>query len=550
LLVEKLKLALNKKEMKKILLLFTIYFIATTITKSQRAENIQIFLRNGEAWFGAAVNEGHNMPFAEGYNLNLYADNRGNQAVPLLLSSKGRFIWSEEPFQFTFANDQLIISKALSKIIIDSSSHTLREAFQKASKQFFPAGGKLPDSLLFLRPQYNTWIELTYNQNQADILKYAHSIIDNGFPPGVLMIDDNWMPYYGNFSFRKDKFPDAAKMIEELHLLGFKVMVWVCPFISPDTEVFRELMGKKVLLLDNENNSTLTWQEAQRPAIVNWWNGYSAELDFTNPDAIKWYHSQLDSMQRKFKVDGFKFDAGDMEYYPSNSVSFHKATPNEQCELWGTFGNYFSLNEYRAMWKRGGQPLVERLRDKEHTWQDVQKLIPDIIAAGLLGYQFTCPDMIGGGEFGSFIGRDKLDEELVVRSAQSSALMPMVQFSVAPWRILDAAHLDAVKKAVNIRMQFTSYIDKLIRESAINGEPLVRSLEYVFPNQGFETIKDQFMLGDKFMITPMVEKGYSRKVAFPTGTWKGDDESVTRGPATVEIKVPVDRLPVFELIQK
>jgi alpha-glucosidase len=115
---------------------------------------------------------------------------------------------------------------------------------------------------------------------------------------------------------------------------------------------------------------------------------------------------------------------------------------------------------------------------------------------------------------------------------------------------LDGVHLDAVKKAVNIRMQFTAYIDKLIRESAINGEPAVRSLEYVFPNQGFEKIKDQFMLGDKFMITPMVEKGSSRKVIFPAGTWKGDDGSVTHGPATLEIKVPVERLPVFELMQE
>jgi len=535
------------------LLIASIIFFASIASKAQAITNDgtqTIFLKQGEAWFGAAVNEGDKMPFTEGYTLNLYADNRGNQSAPFLLSSKGRFILSENPFEFIFRSNQLIISKTYGKIIIDSSSRTLREAFQKASKQFFPASGKLPDSLLFLRLQYNTWIELTYNQNQVDILKYAHSIIDNGFPAGVLMIDDNWMPYYGNFSFRKDKFPDAEAMMEELHALGFKVMVWVCPFISLDTEVFRELTGKKILLLDNENNPGATWQQAQKPVIINWWNGYSAELDFTNPGAVTWYRSQLDSMQSKYKVDGFKFDAGDMEYYPLNAVSFRKATPNEQCELWGTFGNYFSLNEYWAMWKRGGEPLAERLRDKEHNWRDVQKLIPDIITSGLLGYQFTCPDMIGGGEYGSFIGRDKLDQDIVVRSAQTSALMPMMQFSVAPWRVLDSVHLDAVKKAVNTRMQFTAYIYKLIRESAISGEPVVRSLEYVFPNQGFEKIKDQFMLGDKLMITPMVDKGYSRKVVFPRGIWKGDDGKIVHGPASAEIKVPVERLPVFEFIQK
>jgi len=29
-------------------------------------------------------------------------------------------------------------------------------------------------------PQYNTWIELMYNQNQKDILEYAGKIIENG----------------------------------------------------------------------------------------------------------------------------------------------------------------------------------------------------------------------------------------------------------------------------------------------------------------------------------------------------------------------------------
>lgn len=52
--------------------------------------------------------------------------------------------------------------------------------------------------------------------------------------------------------------------------------------------------------------------------------------------------------------------------------------------------------------------------------------------------------MIGGGEFGSFldIDTDNFDQELIVRSCQIHAFMPMMQFSVAPWRILDREHLD------------------------------------------------------------------------------------------------------------
>ena len=538
--------------MKTLLILSGCLFWINGITYAQvtSGSDVQtIIIQDGEKWFGGAVNEGHHMPFPQGYSLDLYGDNKGNQTVPLLLSSKGRFVWSEGPFRFNLDNGQLIISKATGKVIIDSNGHSLAQAFKAASKQFFPASGKFPDTLLFSRPQYNTWIELVYNQNQEDILKYAHSIIDNGFPPGVLMIDDNWGDYYGKFSFRKDRFSDARKMADELHSMGFKVMLWVSPFISPDTEVFRELLSKKLVLFDNENNSNTDWQKAEKAAIINWWNGYSAVLDFTNPATISWYHAQLDSMVSRYGINGFKFDGGDMEYYPANVLSYKKVTPNEQSELWGTFGIYYPLNEYRAMWKRGGQPLVERLRDKRHDWEDVQKLIPHTITAGLLGYQFTCPDMIGGGEYGSFIGRDKLDQELVVRSAQISALMPMMQFSVAPWRVLDKKYLDAVKKAVEIRMKLTPYILQLVKESANSGEPIVRSLEYEFPHQRFEGMKDQFMLG-KYMVAPMVEKGDKRKVIFPNGDWKGDDGKLIHGPLVTEIEVPIGRLPVFERIKK
>jgi hypothetical protein len=30
----------------------------------------------------------------------------------------------------------------------------------------------------------DTWIELQYNQNEKDILKYAEDIVNNGFPSG------------------------------------------------------------------------------------------------------------------------------------------------------------------------------------------------------------------------------------------------------------------------------------------------------------------------------------------------------------------------------
>jgi alpha-glucosidase (family GH31 glycosyl hydrolase) len=299
----------------------------------------------------------------------------------------------------------------------------------------------------------------------------------------------------------------------------------------------------------SETESKQTWEQATDPAIIKWWNGYSALLDFTNPSTVQWFNGELDRLVKDFEIDGFKFDAGDMNFYNSDALSMIPATPNRQCELFAQFGLRFPYNEYRACWKMAGQPLAQRLHDKNHTWEDVQKLIPHMITEGLAGYTFSCPDMIGGGNWVSFLDKKTMDQDLVVRSAQIHALMPMMQFSVAPWRILDSAHLEAVKDAVKIRKKFTSTILELARKSARNGEPIISPLEYFFPNQGYDDIKDQFMLGENVLVAPMEKKDKSRKVVLPKGKWLSDDGKLYKGGTSYTVDVPLARLPYF-LLQK
>lgn len=87
-----------------------------------------------------------------------------------------------------------------------------------------------------------------YNQNQEDILKYAGHVLENDFPVGVFMVDDNWQKYYGNFDFKPERFPDPKGMIDRLHRQGFKIMFWICLFVSPDSPEFRELQQKGFLI--------------------------------------------------------------------------------------------------------------------------------------------------------------------------------------------------------------------------------------------------------------------------------------------------------------
>ena len=144
-----------------------------------------------------------------------------NQAAPLLLSSKGRYIWGDEGFIARFRGNELSIT---GEVQVSDTNGTLKDAYMEAMRKHFPFREKKLDEKLVKQPVYNTWIELTFFQNEQDVLKYARNILANGMPAGTLMIDDGWSDYYGRWTFSHEKFPHAKEMIDELHNMGFSVL--------------------------------------------------------------------------------------------------------------------------------------------------------------------------------------------------------------------------------------------------------------------------------------------------------------------------------------
>jgi len=496
------------------------------------------------------IRDGHLMPLDVGYEVNMYGQNKGNQVQPLLVTSFGQYAWSEYPMKLKVKKGKVIIDvMGGDEIEMGKVGNSLAEVHKYVSENFFPASGLLPDTFMFTAPQYNTWIELNYNHNQEDILNYARAIIDNGLPPGVLIIDDTWQEDYGMWDFHPGRFPDPKGMINEIHAMGFKVMLWICPFVSPDQKVLYEFLNNnKALLLEKESDEC-TWETATNPEMVRWWNGVSAVLDFSNKFAIDWFNEQTKRLTVNYNIDGFKFDGGDFYFYTDEMISKRKMIPNEQSKFYAEFGLQFPFNEYRACWKMGGKPLVQRLHDKNHDWKDLKKIIPQVILMGFSGYPFACPDMIGGGNFETFKEESEIDQELIVRSAQCQALMPMMQFSVAPWRVLDSVNMAVVKETIELREKFTPLIKRLAINTASTGEPIIKSMDYVFPGKGLEEVNDQFMLGDSVLVAPFLSPGQTaREVYLPEGFWVSDEMEYITGGKTFTVNASLKRLPYFIMI--
>lgn len=507
---------------------------------------IQLQALQDEYWWGGAIHDGVRMPYgteaAEG-DLSHLLENSGS---PVLVSSRGRYVWHDRPFKFRFEEGSLEIVSDGEVAVGEAADGTLAQAYREASGRYFPAQGRTPDPISITAPQYCTWMEMHYEPTQQKTIAYAHEIIRRGFPPGVLIIDDNWMEDYGSWSFHPARFPDPKRMVDELHELGFKVMLWVCPYVSADSRTGRALDKQGFLVRDSRGKA----------ALRRWWNGYSAVLDYTHPEACAWFTGVLDDLVARYGIDGFKFDAGDPAGDPNSEwvtdyVWRGTDVPNEDCAAYSRLGLRYPLSEFRASWKAGGAPLMQRLRDKPHSWgrDGLLSLIPNAIAQGLVGFAFNCPDMVGGGWDGD-LGGTPFDPELFVRYAQCAALFPMMQFSTAPWKALDETMTAYCLEAATLRQRLRSELLALADEAGREGAPMLRAMEFVYPGRSYAFVQDQFMLGNGILVAPVLEKGATaREIEFPEGEWVGDDGSKVSGPCRVRVEAPLSRLPWYRLEQ-
>lgn len=490
-----------------------------------------------EYWWGGAIGDGICMPFGEQdmqRDLNDWVLN--NQASASLMSNAGRYVYSKEPFRFGFHNGLLIVEGE--DLITGQAGQTLYSARQHLVENAYRPDGKLPHKDMFSKIQYNTWIQMGYEPSQEKVLAYAQSILDHGYPVGILILDDCWNQDYGVWEFDASRFPEPKEMMDQLHSMGFSVILWTCPFISPDSRQFRYLESKGFLVKNADG----------QPHIAKWWNGYSAVLDLTNEGAVAWYMEQTDRLVNDYGVDGFKMDAGDPEFYPETCIFYKPMRRAWQSHLWAEIGSRYPMNELRSCFAQECRGITQRMQDKTHEWGKggMGELIPNGLAMGLVGYSYLCPDMVGGGMQGDFSSPDfSLDQELFVRYAQCAALMPMIQFSLAPWQVLDREHAEACKQVLQIRDKYLSTILELAEQCRITSQPIIRPLCYHYPNEGLEKITDQFLLGENIVVAPVVEKNArKRTVHLPQGSWRGADGRLYTG-GVWEVEAPLAFLPVF-----
>ena len=423
-----------------------------------------------------------------------------------------------------------------------------REAYERWVAQSWevrpdlPVGGR-PADVEFEKPIWTTWAQYKVAITQEKVLDFAKAIADHGYDASYVEIDDRWTRFYGDLDFDKETFPDAAALVDEIHALGFMVSAWIPPFVILEAKNFDEGTIAEAFVAS---------QSSEYPALVGWWDTaflpISATIDFTTDSGRQWWGAKVQYVVDSYGVDAFKYDAGESQFLPTDVVFDEGVHPNAYPDCYARWGHEYFAAEMRAGWFAQDVPVAFRQFDKDSIWgtdNGLASVLTQYLAMGLIGYPFILPDMVGGNEY-----IQKADDELFVRWVELNTYLPMVQFSVVPWRDSFSPQVHQMTLALmEKRKTMTGYILQLADEAAATQMPLVRPLFFEFPeDESTYGIEDQFMLGPEILVAPVLHPGVvSRDVYLPAGSWTSlNDEQIHEGPATLaDFPAPLGTIPAF-----
>ncbi|XP_014218182.1 myogenesis-regulating glycosidase [Copidosoma floridanum] len=409
-----------------------------------------------------------------------------------------------------------------------------------------------PSELMVGRPVWSTWPRFQADVNESRVREFARQIGASGLGASQIEIDDKWETCYGSAKFDPAKFPSPRNLTGDLKALGFRVALWVHPFVNKGcngTEGGYDSALQKGYFVKNEKGEVRT----------SWWQGSDAAVvDFTNPKAVDWWVGRLKKLQKESGVDGFKFDAGEESWLPKGrpQLSGDKdLLPGAYSREYATIlaERFGDSAEVRVGWRTQGLPVFVRMIDKDSRWtwnNGLPTLVTTLLQMNLNGYVFVLPDVVGGNGYVEGQSRDTRapSKELFIRWMQATVFMPVMQYSFAPWDY-DNETIEISKKFTDLHAQYAPKMIELMKKAVKTGTPINLPVWWLEPsNAKALRVNDQFLLGEEILVAPILEEGArSRYIYLPPGQWRDPRTQIDyAGPMEYhDYPAPLDVLPYF-----
>jgi len=389
----------------------------------------------------------------------------------------------------------------------------------------------------------------------SEVLRIAKTFREKNIPADVIYLDIHYMDGYKIFTWDKKRFPDPSKMISELNKIGFHVITIVDPGIKIDA-------GYNAYNEGVQNKYFLTYHDSSF-YTGSVWPGRCHFPDFTDNKVRKWWGSKFSALIKP-GVEGFWNDMNEPSVWGQSFPEFVLGKAGSMDIIRNVYGMLMAKATFEGTKKllknkrtfcltRAGFAGIQRYSavwtgDNVATDEHMMAGVLLTNSMGLSGIPLAGPDI------GGFAGNPS--KELFTRWMSLGVFTPFFRNHTEidsrhqePW-VFDDRTESLSRKFINTRYQLMPYIYSIFYEASATGLPMSRSMAVYYPFDDkifWSNFQYQYMFGPSFMVCPVKSSRKTVAVYFPEGLWYrfGNKSEPVKGPATKQVKSPLQDLPVF-----
>ena len=367
---------------------------------------------------------------------------------------------------------------------------------------------------------FGLWLSTSFttDYDEATVMSFIDGMLERGIPLRTFHFDCFWMKafHWSDFIWDEKVFPDPAGMLARIKAKGLNICVWINPYIGQESVLFAE--GRENGYFIKRTNGDV-WQ-------WDMWQPGMALVDFTNPEACRWYQDKLEALL-DMGVDCFKTDFG--ERIPVNCVYHDGSDPDKM------------HNFYTYLYNKTVYDLLERKRGKGEAvlfarsatvggqkfpvhwggdcWSDYVSMEESLrggLSLLMSGFGFWAHD-IGGFEHTSTA--DVYKRWVAFGLLSSHSRLHGSQSYRVPW-LYDEEAVDVVRTFTRLKASLMPYLYKTSVDTSRSGVPTMRSMVLEFTgDRNCWYLDKQYMLGDNLLVAPIFNDESVGSFYLPQGTW-------------------------------
>ncbi len=368
---------------------------------------------------------------------------------------------------------------------------------------------------------FGLWLSTSFttDYDENTVNSFIDGMAERNIPLSVFHFDCFWMRgnHWIDFEWDKNMFPDPEGMLRRLKAKGLKLCIWINSYVAQASSLFPEAAEKGYLLKKTDGT---VWQ-------TDLWQSGMGIVDFTNPEAVKWYQGHLEKLM-DMGIDCFKTDFG--ERIPVRDIAWYDGSdPLEMHNRYTLLYNkvVFDLLERkrgrneavvfaRSAYAGGQQMPVHWGGDNTATYPSMAETLRGGLSLAACGFGFWSHD-IGGFE-------DTAPADVYKRwcafglLSSHSRLHGSGSYRV-PWNFDDEAS-DVLRRFVNLKCSLMPYIYTQAVYAHKFGTPVMRPMVVEFMDDPACAYLDrQYMLGGSLLVAPVFDEGGKAQFYVPQGRW-------------------------------